>query len=79
MQLTVLQPATGKRETLEVEAAQLTAAALPAAVARCLQLPLIAQAHLRLLSGGQPLSDDAAVSRLKDGGAVRRGRLGMVG
>ena len=64
MQLRLIT-ATGKRETLELAQEQLSAAALQAAVARRLALP---QGGLRLVCGGQPLADDEAVSRLKDGG-----------
>ena len=66
MQLTVIT-ATGRREALELlDGEPLTGAALQAAVARRLGLP----PWLRLVHSGQPLADDEAVSRLKDGGEV---------
>lgn len=68
MQLLVVT-ATGRREQLDLAQEQLTAAALHAAVAARLQLPPIKAAYLRLVCGGQALTDDEAVSRLKDGGA----------
>ena len=67
MQLTVVT-ATGRRERLELPQAQLTEAALRAAVVRQLSLAPTAAAQLRLVHGGQPLADDEAVSILKDGG-----------
>ncbi|KAI3433832.1 hypothetical protein D9Q98_003636 [Chlorella vulgaris] len=63
MQLTVVTPA-GRRQALEIEQ-PLTAAALLAAVIQCLALPR--GAGLRLVHRGQPLADDEAVGRLKDG------------
>ena len=72
MQLTLVT-ASGKRHPLELEQEQLTAAALAAAAARGLGLAPAATGALRLVSAGQALSDDAAVSRLKDGGAREAG------
>lgn len=68
MQLTLVT-ATGRREQLELAQDQLTATALHAAVACRLGLPPLKQAYLRLVCAGQALSDDEAVSKLKDGGA----------
>ncbi|KAL4424448.1 hypothetical protein ABPG77_006386 [Micractinium sp. CCAP 211/92] len=63
MQLTVIT-ATGQRNQLEVPLGQLNAADLQAAVARCLG---VHAAGLRLVRAGQPLNEDSAVSKLKDG------------
>ena len=68
--------ATGRREALDLAAADLTAAALQAAVARRLGLQPSAAAGLRLVRGGQPLADDEAVSRLKDGGECHGREVG---
>lgn len=70
MILTVVT-ATGRRERLELAQAQLTEAALRAAVVRQLGLAPPAAAQLRLVHGGQPLADDEAVSRLQDGGELQ--------
>lgn len=67
MQLTVIT-ATGQRNQLEVPFGQLNAADLQAAVARCLG---VQAAGLRLVRAGQPLNEDSAVSKLKDGGEFR--------
>jgi len=67
MHLTLIT-ATGRRERLELAQAQLSEAALRAAVVRQLSLAPPAAAQLRLVHAGQPLADDEAVSRLKDGG-----------
>ncbi|KAI7845633.1 hypothetical protein COHA_000919 [Chlorella ohadii] len=69
MHLTLIT-ATGRRERLELAQAQLSEAALRAAVVRQLSLAPPAAAQLRLVHAGQPLADDEAVSRLKDGDTV---------
>lgn len=70
MQLTVVT-ATGRREALDLPPdPPLTAAALQAAVARRLGVPA---AGLRLVRGGQALSSDEAVGKLKDGGEIDNG------
>lgn len=70
MQLTVVT-ATGRRDAVDLPVDQLTAAGLQAAVARRLGLP--SSAGLRLVHEGQTLSEDEAVSRLKDGGELGSG------
>lgn len=64
MQLTVIT-ATGQRHQLDVPQSQLNAADLQAAVARRLG---VQAAGLRLVRAGQPLNQDEAISRLRDGG-----------
>lgn len=71
MHLTVISAMGRRKERLELEQAQLTEAALRAAVVRQLALAPPAAAQLRLVHKGQALADDESVSRLKDGGAIR--------
>lgn len=66
MQLTVIT-ATGQRHQLDVPHGQLNAAGLQAAVARLLG---VQAAGLRLVRAGQPLNEDEAVSKLRDGGEL---------
>ncbi len=68
MQLTVVT-ALGKKEKVGIQPEQLTPAALHEVVAGVLRLP--PQAGLRLVRGGQPLSEQQAVEQLKDGGMRR--------
>lgn len=71
MHLTLISATGRRKERLELEQAQLTEAALRAAVVRQLALAPPAAAQLRLVHKGQALADDESVSRLKDGGERR--------